>query len=94
MKCGEDFDLVYSPERVLPGKIFEELVHNDRIVGGTTDKASQRAKDLYSYFVKGQILCTDPTTAEMVKLMENTYRDVNIALANELSRLANLNAGG
>jgi UDP-N-acetyl-D-mannosaminuronic acid dehydrogenase len=88
LACGKDFDLVYSPERVLPGKILEELIHNDRIVGGITEDAAQRAKALYSSFVRGQIHITDPTTAEMVKLMENTYRDVNIALANEFSRIA------
>lgn len=86
--CGEDFDLVYSPERVLPGKILEELIRNDRIVGGFTPSAAERAKKIYGSFVQGQIHITDPTTAEMVKLMENTYRDVNIALANEFSRIA------
>ena len=88
LTCGVDFDLVYSPERVLPGKIFEELVNNDRIVGGYTREGGERAKRLYAHFVKGEIFVTDPTTAEMVKLMENTYRDVNIALANEFSRIA------
>ena len=86
--CGEDFDLVYSPERVLPGKILEELIMNDRIVGGVTEQAAVRAKELYATFVRGQIHTSGPTTAEMVKLMENTYRDVNIALANEFSRIA------
>jgi UDP-N-acetyl-D-mannosaminuronic acid dehydrogenase len=88
LKAGKDFDLAYSPERVLPGRILEELVSNDRIVGGLTEQANQRAKVLYASFVRGTIHCTDPTTAEMVKLMENTYRDVNIALANEFSRIA------
>lgn len=88
--CGEDFDLVYSPERVLPGRILEELVSNDRIVGGVTAQAAKRAQDLYASFVLGMIHCTDTTTAEMVKLMENTHRDVNIALANEFSRLADV----
>jgi len=73
---------------VLPGRILEELVHNDRIVGGVTQAAALRAKSLYANFVHGQIHTSDPTTAEMVKLMENTYRDVNIALANEFSRIA------
>ncbi len=80
--------MVYSPERVLPGKILEELIKNDRIVGGFTPSAAERAKKLYGSFVQGAIHITDPTTAEMVKLMENTYRDVNIALANEFSRIA------
>ena len=61
---------------------------NDRIVGGVTEQAAVRAKELYATFVRGQIHTSDPTTAEMVKLMENTYRDVNIALANEFSRIA------
>ena len=88
LKAGQDFHLVYSPERVLPGKILQELVHNDRVIGGITAASAEQGKALYSTFVKGQIFLTDAVTAEMVKLMENTYRDVNIALANEFSRLA------
>jgi UDP-N-acetyl-D-mannosaminuronic acid dehydrogenase len=85
---GEDFHLAYSPERVLPGKILHELVHNARVIGGVNQASAQAGKKLYQTFVEGDILLTDSTTAEMTKLMENTYRDVNIALANELSRLA------
>ncbi len=85
---GSDFHLAYSPERVLPGQILRELTENARVVGGITPESSQAAADLYSVFVTGEILQTDSTTAELVKLMENTYRDVNIAIANEFSRLA------
>src|SRR5579872_6989848 len=88
MFAGSDFSLAYCAERVLPGRILTELVSNDRVVGGIDRVSAQRAKDLYSCFAEGQIFKTDATTAEMVKLMENTFRDVNIALANELSRVA------
>ncbi len=88
LKGGEDFLLAYSPERVLPGQIVRELVENARVIGGVTPAAGQAGRDLYAVFVKGQIVVTDATTAEMVKLMENTYRDINIAIANEFSRLA------
>ncbi|NMB53282.1 MAG: nucleotide sugar dehydrogenase [Leptolinea sp.] len=88
LKAGKDFDLCYSPERVLPGQILQELVNNDRIIGGIDQKSAEVGRDLYATFVKGQIHLTDATTAEMVKLMENTYRDINIAIANEFSRLA------
>lgn len=88
LKAGSDFFLCYSPERVLPGQILRELIENARIVGGLTAESAQAGHDLYATFVKGQIIKTDATTAEMVKLMENTYRDVNIAIANEFSRLA------
>lgn len=88
LKAGEDFYLAYSPERVLPGQIIRELVENDRVVGGVNPASAQAAQDLYAIFVQGEVVKTDATTAEMVKLMENTYRDVNIAIANEFSRLA------
>lgn len=88
LKPGEDFYLAYSPERVLPGQILRELIENARIIGGVNPKSAQAGRDLYSIFVRGEIILTDATTAEMVKLMENTYRDVNIAIANEFSRLA------
>ncbi len=88
LKAGSDFYVAYSPERVLPGQILRELVENARVVGGLTPESAQAGADLYSVFVRGQIHQTDATTAEMVKLMENTYRDVNIAIANEFSRLA------
>jgi UDP-N-acetyl-D-mannosaminuronic acid dehydrogenase len=88
LKAGADFYLAYSPERVLPGKILQELVENARVIGGINKISSEAGRDLYAHFVKGEIVLTDATTAEMVKLMENTYRDVNIAIANEFSRLA------
>lgn len=88
LKAGEDFYLAYSPERVLPGQILKELVENARVIGGINQASAEAGRDLYKAFVKGEIFLTDATTAEMVKLMENTYRDVNIAIANEFSRLA------
>ena len=77
--------LAHCPERVLPGRIITELVSNDRIVGGTTPEAAARGKQLFEVFCRGEILTTDALTAEMAKLVENSYRDVNIAFANELS---------
>ena len=88
LKAGSDFFLCYSPERVLPGQILRELIENARVVGGISPESAKAGRDLYATFVKGQIIETDATTAEMVKLMENTTRDVNIAIANEFSRLA------
>jgi UDP-N-acetyl-D-mannosaminuronic acid dehydrogenase len=88
LKAGKDFFLAYSPERVLPGQILRELVDNARVIGGITPASAKAGGDLYRIFVRGEIVLTDATTAEMVKLMENTYRDVNIAIANEFSRLA------
>lgn len=77
--------VAHCPERVLPGRVMVELITNDRIVGGLTREAAQRAKDLYALFCQGEIMTTDAVTAEMAKLVENSYRDVNIAFANELS---------
>ncbi len=88
LKAGTDFLLAYSPERVLPGQILRELIENTRIIGGINHESAKAGRDLYATFVRGEILLTDATTAEMVKLMENTSRDVNIALANEFSHLA------
>lgn len=87
MSAESDYHLVHCPERVIPGKILHEIVNNDRIVGGVTPEAAQIASELYASFVQGEILQTTATTAEMCKLMENTYRDVNIALANELNAI-------
>lgn len=84
---GEELFVSHSPERVIPGRIFEELTNNDRIVGGIDEKSAQMTKELYEAFVKGTIHLTDATTAELVKVMENTYRDVNIAFANELAKI-------
>ncbi|MEL4024028.1 nucleotide sugar dehydrogenase [Lysinibacillus endophyticus] len=88
LDIGTDIYVAHSPERVIPGRIFEELVNNDRIVGGINKKSAELTKELYETFVKGTIHLTDATTAELVKVMENTYRDVNIAFANELAKMA------
>lgn len=80
--------VAHCPERVLPGRVMIELVTNDRIVGGLTTEAAERAKEVYRVFCQGEILITDAVTAEMAKLVENSYRDVNIAFANELSLIA------
>jgi len=85
MVVGKDVFLAHCPERILPGDIFQEIVNNDRIIGGVNKKSSDLAAEMYSSFVKGELYKTDDVTAETCKLMENTYRDVNIALANELS---------
>lgn len=87
-KAGEDFYMVHAPERVMPGRIFKELVYNSRIFGGITPESSEIAEKLYRSFVKGQTFKTSSTVSEVVKLMENTFRDVNIALANEFAFLA------
>lgn len=88
LSIGDELYVSHSPERVIPGQLFKELVQNDRIVGGVNEESARLTQKLYQTFVKGKIHLTDATTAEMVKLMENTYRDVNIALANELARIA------
>ncbi len=80
-----DINVAYCPERILPGRMVWELVQNDRIVGGMSNKCAERAKALYEIFVQGEIHLADAPTAELVKLIENAYRDVNIAFANELS---------
>jgi UDP-N-acetyl-D-mannosaminuronic acid dehydrogenase len=82
-----EIHIAHCPERVLPGKIMKELVENDRIVGGTTKAATKITADFYRDFVQGEVLETDAKTAEMAKLTENSYRDTNIAFANELSVL-------
>jgi UDP-N-acetyl-D-mannosaminuronic acid dehydrogenase len=88
LQPGRDFWLAYSPERVLPGQILRELIENARVIGGINRPSAEAGRELYSAFVRGEIVLTDATTAEMVKLMENTYRDVNIAVANEFAALA------
>ncbi|WP_455887293.1 UDP-N-acetyl-D-mannosamine dehydrogenase [Pseudomonas rustica] len=84
---GEEADIqvAHCPERVLPGKVIHELVSNDRVIGGMTQKASKMAVHLYKIFVEGECIITNARTAEMCKLTENSFRDVNIAFANELS---------
>jgi len=88
LKAGDDFHLAYVPERVLPGQILRELIENDRVIGGYDPASAESGRELYTLFVRGEMVLSDCTTAEMVKLMENTYRDVNIAIANEFARLA------
>jgi len=80
-----DVHLAYCPERVLPGKTVAELVSNDRVIGGMTTQCAARARELYQTFVRGECILSDARTAEMTKLTENAFRDVNIAFANELS---------
>jgi len=82
------FYYAHCPERAIPGKTLHEMVYNDRIIGGLDEESAKKAKQLYSSFVKGNIYLTDTNTAEFVKLMENTFRDINIALANEFSLIA------
>jgi UDP-N-acetyl-D-mannosaminuronic acid dehydrogenase len=85
---GRDVFVAHCPERVLPGRILLEAVQNDRVVGGMTPACARRAKDFYETFVNGEVLATSALAAEVTKLVENSYRDVNIAFANELSVLA------
>ncbi|MFC6993647.1 nucleotide sugar dehydrogenase [Haladaptatus sp. GCM10025707] len=89
LSAGQDFALIHCPETVLPGNIITELRENDRIIGGVNGVSTEAAVRLYDSFVEGEIHTTaDATTAEFVKLIQNTYRDTNIALANELAKLA------
>lgn len=87
LKIGEELYVGHSPERVLPGKILWELVNNNRIIGGINRVSAEKIRDLYKIFVNGEIYLTDVRTAEMCKVVENTFRDVNIAFANELARI-------
>jgi len=88
LKVGTDLLLAHCPERLYPGNVADEIINNDRIIGGCNDVANKRAIAVYASFVQGKLLATDMLTAEFCKLMENTYRDVNIALANELAMVA------
>jgi len=88
LKAGKDFSVSHCPERAMPGLTLKEMIWNYRIIGGLDEKSAMRTKKLYSSFVKGKIFLTDLTTAEVVKLMENTYRDINIAMANEFAKIA------
>ncbi|HSQ89741.1 nucleotide sugar dehydrogenase [Romboutsia sp.] len=87
LKVGQEIYLGYCPERVIPGRIIEELSNNNRIIGGINEISALKIKEIYESFVNGQLYTTDTNTAEMVKLTENTFRDVNIALANELLKV-------
>jgi UDP-N-acetylglucosamine 2-epimerase (non-hydrolysing) len=88
LRAGEDFYIAHSPERVLPGKIFYEIIHNDRVIGGINTASLEKAKDLYAQFVQGELYLTDTDSAEMVKLIENSSRDVEIAFAHQVASIA------
>lgn len=88
LEVRTDFYLAHCPERAIPGNTIYEMVHNDRIIGGIDEKSTSLAKSLYSRFVQGNFYLTNIITAEFVKLMENTFRDINIALANEFAQIA------
>ncbi|KKG99376.1 UDP-N-acetyl-D-mannosamine dehydrogenase [Methanosarcina mazei] len=88
LKMCEDFYVSHCPERAIPGNTLHEMVYNDRVIGGVNEESTRLTADLYSSFVKGNLHLTTSTTAEMIKLMENTFRDVNIALANEFAQIA------
>lgn len=87
-EAAADIAIAYCPERVLPGKILQELIRNDRVIGGITPACAERAADFYRLFVEGQCVITNARAAEFCKLVENSFRDVNIAFANELSIIA------
>ena len=84
---ASDIRIAHCPERVLPGHVLRELVQNDRVIGGMTPRCSARAVELYKMVVQGECIVTSPRAAEMAKLTENSFRDVNIAFANELSKI-------
>ena len=89
LKVGEDIYLAHCPERVIPGNIIFELINNSRIVGGSTERCSQAVEKFYKQFIKGEIITSSAEIAEMVKLVENSYRDVNIAFSNEITMICN-----
>ena len=89
-RVPQDILLSHCPERILPGNIFKEIVHNDRLIGGIDRRSTDASVKAYSAFVKGELHRTDDLTAELAKLMENTYRDINIALANEFTQICEL----
>lgn len=84
---GEDINLVHAPERIIPGNMLYELKHNPRTIGADNKKVGEKIKKLYSSFCQGEIVVTDIHTAEMTKVVENTFRDINIAFANELTKI-------
>ncbi|WP_240035372.1 nucleotide sugar dehydrogenase [Neobacillus notoginsengisoli] len=86
-KIGEDIHLVHAPERIIPGNLIYELEHNSRTIGADSYELGNKVKGLYSHFCKGEIVVTDIRSAEMSKVVENTYRDINIAFANELAKI-------
>lgn len=84
---GQDISLVHAPERIIPGNMVYELVHNSRTIGADSREIGERVKKVYSSFCQGEIVVTDIRTAEMTKVVENTFRDINIAYANELAKI-------
>ncbi len=89
-KVPGDILLAHCPERILPGDVFHEIVHNERLIGGIDQASAKAAAEVYACFVRGRLHEIDDVSAELAKLMENTYRDVNIALANEFSQICEL----
>lgn len=86
-KIGEDINLVHAPERIIPGNMVYELLHNNRTIGADSREIGEKVKNVYSSFCQGEIVVTDIRTAEMTKVVENTFRAVNIAFANELAKI-------
>lgn len=86
-KIGEDINLVHAPERIIPGNMVYELLHNNRTIGADDKEVGEKIKKLYASFCQGEIIVTDIRTAEMTKVVENTFRAVNIAFANELAKI-------
>lgn len=84
---GEDINLVHAPERIIPGNMVYELLHNDRTIGADDKEIGEKVKKMYATFCQGEIVVTDIRTAEMTKVVENTFRAVNIAFANELAKI-------
>jgi len=87
LKAGKDFSLAMVSEKAIPGSTLHEMIHNARIIGGYDEQSRKKANEIYKSFVKGEIILTDCTTSETVKLVENTYRDINIAFANDLAKI-------
>ncbi len=88
LSLGEDVHLVHAPERILPGQMIKELQFNSRTIGADEPEIAEKVKEIYSTFCEGEIVCTDIRTAEMTKVVENTFRAINIAYANELTKIA------
>lgn len=88
LTIGEDVHLVHAPERILPGQMIKELQSNARTIGADTPEIAEKVKEVYATFCKGEIVCTDIRTAEMTKVVENTFRAINIAYANELTKIS------
>ena len=87
LRCGEDVHLAHAPERIIPGNMIYELRHNSRTIGADSPETARKVRDVYSSFCLGELVLTDIRTAEMTKVVENTYRDINIAFANELAKI-------